>query len=1060
MALKPREDEMPLGLSIDTKSSEELQPPNTNRLVQNLHWRGLGELEKRPAYNTNHTVAAPSGSAYAVSDSCGLIVREDDAVLVTGEHGVMTYSEVTSSAQWARRTTTGTPVATMKFCPVSYDVSRRFVDAAQYNTRNLGVHRIASAQYNGIQVIAWTGFSVADSTYYLRLKAFEADTGKLVATNEITGAGASSALQACEYTESGKEGVLIVYITEAIAPGTARTVRYDAATNEFVGDSNLSTNVKTSAIFTVKSGNRIYFGFTDNTSGFLVVQDRTIGAITTTHTATHGGDAGAYAVKGTNRTLIVSCTTTDAYAEVFGQPASAITVLTASSETFSGVTAARETRVGSTDDAVMWVNSAVSSTPTGMRVRCAEVDFNANTPVEGHNLVIPHCWTISHGFQLQGAAHATFAAFIHSTAYGIDQPARPGSCFVARWRGNDNGLTDRMDAVAKVCHDRFFTLAFEVQASSHVDAYNNAWVAFSADPSEWSTGLSSSSLPQTVFLERLTAKRPMPMPHAPVQRGVTLVAGGLPWVYDGDTPSEAAALCTPRVKLDVSAGGSFSGTFGLRAMYRRVDRAGNLYLMPGPVVSTGVIASKAIDAYVSICPFTAFDGEGGGGTEDELEPELYITVDGGSTYYLATDSTLTGNKLTYTSKTSNGLWFKFEIERTGRTTDPEFPFPATGSDGLPGPTAPEPVPAFRHVAKVVDRIIAIDAELPSRVWFSKPLVSGYGPEWSISNTLTVEDDCTATVDMGGGFMVLARGGAYYVSGEGPNERGVGAFTPAVKVNHQVDCIDPVSVCRTPLGAIFRGRRGFYVLQGAEAQPWAVPLDPEVLTDPALDPSSAASYRMRVVFQEQTNEIQIIGAPSSDSGANTCPLVYNLLEQKWSRYQQTELVHDICVARGKVWRLDKVSGGADLLRDEMLFSQEGADYNEFASNGWEIDTGWRHPDDVGGLIRLWRAWLTAKLPADNIGVDELTVDYYADFVDTALQTFVWTGAELAALYDSSNGDPVVSLPMHFRKQVVRAFRLKIACSFVGATSGPKPLKVRLRWASKESKGKRLRAEVKG
>lgn len=1045
--LKPQEFEIPLTLGMATKPSAELQEPTHMRLVQNLHWRGQGEIEKRPAHYYSHTVAAPSGSAYAVSESCGLITRESDAVLVTGQHGVMTFSEITGTAQWARRSTTGTPDSNLKYCPVSYEVTRRFVDSAQYNTENQGVYRVASAQYNGIHVVATV--TLGESANTLRLRAFEVETGKLVATNETATAGVARALHACEYTESGKEGVLVAHISDALTPYDVKTIRYDAASNEFVSDSDLTTNCGTEFFCIVKNGNRLLFAFEDDTTGNMIVQDRTVGAVTTTHTATHGCDRGVHAVVGTGASLIVSCTTTNAYAEVFGTPANAISVFTPSSENFLGISAARETRSGTTNDAVMFVNCVTTSTPTGMRVRAAELNFDATTVVEGNNQFIPHVWQVSNAFSLRGAAHAVLAAFIYSTTYGQDSPAEPSSCFVGRWRSSEGGNPCRVDAVAKLSHDRFFsTTGDNVPSSSYVDTNNNAFVAVTADPSEWATEIQSASLPQTVFLSRISAARPMPMPYEQPMPGVVLVAGAMPWVYDGDSPCEAAALVAPRIKLDVSAGTGFTGTFSLRAMYRRVDKSGNLYRMPGPSVSTGSITNKQIDVYVSICPMASLNGIG----DDDLEPELYITENGGSTYYLATGSGLSRPKLVYTEKTLDGLWFKFVIEQVPSTTDPEWPFPATD-----GPISPEPTPGFLHVAKVVDRCWAIDAEDRTRVWFSKPLVSGFGPEWAVSNTLTIADDCTAVVAQGGGAVVLARGGVYHVTGEGPDALGVGGFDPAVKVA-DVDCIDPVSVCRTPAGVVFRGRRGFYMLNGIAVQPFGVPIDPEVLTDPTLDPSVSASYRMRVVYQEQTNELHISGVPGNDR------LVYNMLEDKWSKYDETSVeVRDLALARGKLWRLER-SGSSDLLRDEQLYSRSGTNYNVDATTPIEIETPWYRLDQVSGLVRLWRVWLNLAATAVLANVDTITLSYYVNNGNTVRQSVSWTGAELAAdlVYDPSTSDRVMRLPFvpSGDLQVVHSFKFRITCTLSDSTSGVKPLSLRLRFGMRPSLNKRNRLTAKG
>jgi hypothetical protein len=1075
MALVPQEIEIGLNLGMDTKQSDELQAPSSMRLVENLHWRGQGQIEKRPAHDVSAAIAEPTGSLYDEADACGLVTRDKSPIVVTGKHGLAVYSSkvgaiLASPMQFTRArddvanspSTTGT----LNYCPVSYDVSRRFVERSQGNSLDAGVFHVASAQYNGVHVIAWI---TSGTTFRLCCKAISADTGETVATTEYD-AIASSAnalmVQACEYTESGKEGVLIAYVDDAASPYTVSTIRWNYATNQFVADSALATNAVTQTFAIVKNGTRIYFAYHDSSSGFLKVEDRTIGSISSTHTATHGA-LGVDIVVGASRTLIVSCTATTAYAEVFGQ-AAASTSIAASSEEFFKVTAAAETRTATSDDAVWLITSLTSTAPYSTRVRVYEVNYTTDTPTTPNTLVLPHCVTVANAFTLRSMAHAVLVVYDRVNTGASD--GSPKSCYVARFRSNGTGWI-RMDAVAKLAHDRFYatnrlsydatTLGPAMQGNSaYVDSSNNAWLALTADPSpDFAPDRSGFHYPQSIFLARISAARPMPMAHVEPEPGVVFSAGGVPWEFDGDAASEASALCAPVAIVDVSSGTGRTGTFGIIPMYKWIDAAGRIHRMPGSAVSTGAIVNKQIDVYVSKCPMRAY-GHASSVALD-MEPELYITEDDGSTYYLAQDPTGGGAEY-FDSSTSDGLWYKFTNVFQADTSMSPYPF---GS--APLELSPEPTPAFFHVAKVVDRLWAIDAEDRTRIWYSKPLVAEYAVEWCTSNTLTIGDQATAVVDMGGGACILARNGIYLVDGEGPDATGAGGFAPARKLNHAVDCIDPVSVCRTPLGVVFRGRRGFYLLDnGFQAQPFGVPIDPEILTDPALDPSVSSSYRMRVVYQEQTSEIHICGVPGSVSGSSGHRLVYNILEQKWSRYavpsnggaaSTLEDVRDLAVVRGKAWRMARVNG-ADLLRGDNLYSHEST-YNVEAVAQMQIDTPWYRLDEVNGMVRLWRAWFAFKLPSDIADVATFTIRYYVDNNDTVAQTVTFTGSELATIFSTTS--EVARLPFQPNVQVVRSFRFSLQWATTGtASAGPKPLSMRLQFGVRPSKGKQSKTTVKG
>lgn len=1045
MPLEPQEIEIPLNLGMATKPSAELQDPSAMRLVQNLHWRGQGEIEKRPVYGVSTAIAAASGSDYTEAQaSSGLIVRENDICAISASHGVMTYSPQLGSFRYTRSDTqiANTPNTALKFRPASYDVSRRQVHSAQFNKSSEGVRVCAGAQYSGLQVIAW--IEVANANTKLRAKAIDPFTGTELASSEfLIISGTTMALDACQYTEVGKQGVVIGYVAGSAAPYTVGLVRYDAASNEFVTDTNLTTNAKTGA-FTFKSnGTNFYFGFTDNTSGFLTVQKRQVGGVTvSTHTATHGGDGGVSIATGTSQTLIASCTSTTVYAERFGSAASAITAITAVNETFiGGISCAFETRASGSNTGVIWVNAVTSgaSGPSGWRVRCTTVNIDAATPILDGSSNLPHCKIIAGGFTLLGHAHVPLTIGLFGSTSANQ------TCFVARHFAKTSG-GQRHDCVARIMHDTFFeppvTVFDSMRNGVQVDSDGNAWVVLPGDMG--AETINSNILPQSVYLCRLNGARPMPMAYAAPQRDVVMVAGGLLWEFDGETASEAAPLIKPMVVTDVSSTG-VTGTYGAIAVYTWVDAAGRLHRMASDPVLQELTNDK-LDVYVSTCPMRTYDATF---MDADMEPELYVTGSGGTTgsvYFLA--STSGTSKLEYSSATADGLWYKFTAYNPSGNSSIELDISDAG-----GAIAPEPPPAFSYVAKVVDRMVAINAEDRTEVWYSKPIVDGYAVEWATVNKFRIEDECVGIVDMGLGICVLARGGIYLVDGEGPDATGLGGFSPARKLNHAVDCIDPASICRTPLGVIFRGRRGFYVLgNDMAAQPFSVPVDPEVLTDPALDPSASTTYRMRTVYQEQTNELSICGIPGYDR------LVYNLLEQKWSKYDTAAVeIHDMAVARGKLWLIAR-SGSVDYLRDELLFSSSGASYNSDTFTTTEIDTPWYKLDEVAGQVRLWRVWFAFKLPSDVADVTTISIAYYTDNEDTVRQTVTWTGAELNTAYSTT--EQVARLAFFPSIQVVHSFRFTITCSFSSATSGPKPLSMRLRFGVRPSKSKRNKLQSKG
>mgnify|MGYP003326446935 CR=1 FL=1 len=53
------------------------------------------------------------------------------------------------------------------------------------------------------------------------------------------------------------------------------------------------------------------------------------------------------------------------------------------------------------------------------------------------------------------------------------------------------------------------------------------------------------------------------------------------------------------------------------------------------------------------------------------------------------------------------------------------------------------------VSRVADRLWGVDAEDRGRIWYTKPIVPGYAPEWNAANTLFVPNALGATWDEAG-----------------------------------------------------------------------------------------------------------------------------------------------------------------------------------------------------------------------------------------------------------------------------------------------------------------------
>lgn len=458
-----------------------------------------------------------------------------------------------------------------------------------------------------------------------------------------------------------------------------------------------------------------------------------------------------------------------------------------------------------------------------------------------------------------------------------------------------------------------------------------------------------------------------------------------------------------------------AGTYSFKAIYRWVDAQGRLHRStPSDAATVTASTISEITVYVKKPMFAALDGV----VTTRMEPELYVTEAGGAVYYLANDSD--GIKK-HRSTTSENFWYVYETVQQGDPANPSL-----YSDGTDGSEiVPEPPPSFRHIAHIGDRLWAIDAEDTSRVWFTKPLVAGYAPEWSTVCTLRVGDDCVAVTSLGGNPTFLCAKGVWQVYGAGPNEFGVGFFSPAQRIAHECGCIDPLSVCRTPMGVVFRGRRGFYLINdGGQLTPFGVPVDPETRA-----PSLTDYTYCRVLFDEVANEVRVIDVHGGKY------YVFNLLEQKWSEWTQStsaQNIVDAVVADGRVWYVHRGASSSAVRREY------GPDETSTSTESWSVQSPWYKLDGVAGFGRLWELVLQLKLRASSSNVSTLTVTVETRSPEAASDTFTWTGAQLSALASS---DVPADLRMHIADQRCKAFRVTITEACTSAYAGSSPVALR-------------------
>jgi len=1010
VALTRRDIEITLNQGLSVKQSDAFQDASSATQVDNLHFDQAGELVKRPGIASAATIEVPTGSDYPNGQVQSLFTRGNEVIGLTADNGLVVidgndptdynYTHREASVLW-------NPDTIPKYAPRASKVSRFLVDRAQAGSASVGIMCATSAVYDGVLISAWAEYGVSVAT--IKMKAVDLETGQVIATTQYDTQATPYVwtMQAIPVNEAGAEGVLIGALVGASAPFSILAYQYVAATRTFMDASagGLTGQAKYPifALAPSYSGSEFYLGFTDNTTGFVQVHRRTLTALVSTHLGTTSAENGIAIVAGASRVLIVSAVSATVRAEVYGTPADIITAFTgASGEVFYGCSLA----LSDTSEAIAYINLNKLASPGYSKVAVNSIDFTATTPVMGSTeSTIPHAWAAGSPVTYDGRVYVPVAIDAANTLTSVIL------CRYSQYTSNSQTKVSH-EPVARIMHDRYYSSYFGLTANTTSIVGNKIHLTLTGDaPTSSTSGI--GLLAQSLFhstVELAESDAAMPLPYVD-RGGVTTVASGLLFDWDGETPSEHQPLRAPKVVIDAASGtGTTVTQLSMVALYKGVDGQGNLHRSaPSAVKQSGAVANKQIDVYVAKLPFTAYEHRG-----PLAVPELYITEDEGSTYYLASSGGYTCQPTSFNTK-----YWVFENVDAG---SPSFPqLYSTGAGGQERPASPPP--SFRDLAQVQDRLVGIDAEDPSRIWFTKPLVPGYAPEWSNLQTLTIGAEGMAVRELGGIMCVLAKDSIWAVDGSGPDALGNGAFG-LPRLAARMGCIDTTSVCSTPAGVFFRSQRGFQLVDGGfGVTPIGLPIEPETRLDSLRDYEPG-----RAIYDELSQEVRFLDSE------NSCQWVFHLGEQKWARYPD-DVPLDIVATSEGVWILDE---------DNQVCAEIPLTASSTSEGSWTYRTPYLTLNGLVGFGAVFELVLQLRV-RENVTRASLAVTYETRGPLAGTESLgPWPGSELATL-----GDDIIEVRMQPEHQKCKAFRLTITETCTGQYAGSSPLALRLIYGADKS-----------
>lgn len=292
----------------------------------------------------------------------------------------------------------------------------------------------------------------------------------------------------------------------------------------------------------------------------------------------------------------------------------------------------------------------------------------------------------------------------------------------------------------------------------------------------------------------------------------------------------------------------------------------------------------------------------------------------------------------------------------------------------------EPTPAFLDVCSTQQRLFGIDAEDRLSVWFTKPFVRGYAPEWNGAYRFrcAAEGGELVACEVLDDKLVLFKERRIYVTPvlSGPDATGTGtAFQPPRAIASDTGCVNACSVASGPFGVVFESERGIYLLGRDLSISWIGEAMKESLAGRTIVAATVVPEATEVRFL--LNDLKTPTAVAA--------LVWDYRLNAWSTWKNVGGVH------GTTWRGRWVSlqdDGAVHYEDSATYAAPGATTRPFL----EATTAWiKIAQGLQGYVRVW----SATILGDYLTGD-LSIDVGFDYDTTWTDTFEFTQATLSAL----------------------------------------------------------------
>jgi len=402
--------------------------------------------------------------------------------------------------------------------------------------------------------------------------------------------------------------------------------------------------------------------------------------------------------------------------------------------------------------------------------------------------------------------------------------------------------------------------------------------------------------------------------------GNTYTSGGILWAFDGVKPVEQGFLIYPEghqiTDSSVNSTGSMAtGDYTYRFYFEDYYGNGDRTKSTSVLFNTSVTNNVNRFSFLPTLAATMRANTSIVGYRTAVNPDVV----GGAPFYRVTSANpaATGfNRFLANNVDATNVTLDDGMS-DGSLTDNELDYQNTGELDN---TAPEAASIMLHGNGRV--WLADVASDPNKILYSKLRYPGQALEFSDSLVLQAPEDGGAITGLGtlnGMLVIFKLDRIYVVTGEGPNNLGVGYLSQPQLVSNDVGCNNHLTVVNAPQGLLFSSDKGIYMLDGELRS---------IYVGAPVEKYNDADIRAAILIND-SNEIRFITA----SGRT---LVYNYQVQQWSTFTGTNAISAV-IWKQKLTYL-KSSRGDVFVENPDRFTDAGGSYKLRFKTPWYSSGG--------------------------------------------------------------------------------------------------------------------------